>query len=79
MLYSREKTQIAAEPRPQAPPGRGLGTRPMVARITHSSKRLRKQLVEVAHGGMGVGQLTMPGITGSAVDWNTIFLESKTT
>ena len=28
-------------------------------------------------GGMGVGQLTMPGITGSAVDWNIIFLESK--
>lgn len=28
-------------------------------------------------GGMGVRQLTMPGITGSAVDWNAIFLENK--
>ena len=55
MLYSREKTQMAAEPRPQAPPGRGERMRPMVARITHSSKRLRKQLVEVAHGGDGSG------------------------
>ena len=55
MLYYREKTQMAADPRPQAPPGRGLETRAMVARTTHSSKGLGKQLVEVAHGGDGSG------------------------
>ena len=47
--------QMAAKPHSQAPPGRGLGTRSMVARLTHSSKGLGKQLMEVAHGGDGSG------------------------